>query len=126
MRSALVVFGFPAFEFAGQIPSIVKPSSLVELLRIGLVAALHLAVDLRTSGRNGAGRAAEGGTGARELWSERRSVVGLDLLDRKGEMLPNLVQELDRCLSVVVVVDAQNTKPGRFVDGLELVEPRRK
>jgi hypothetical protein len=40
----------------------------------------------------------------------------------KGEMLPNLVQELDRCLSVVVVVDAQNTKPSRFVDGCELVE----
>ena len=91
MRSALVVFGFPAFEFAGQIPSIVKPSSLVELLRIGLVAALHLAVDLRTSGRNVAVRDAEVGKVPGELWSEGGAVIGLNFLNGEGEMLSDFL-----------------------------------
>ena len=48
----LVVFCLPAFEFSRQIPFIVEPLGSVELFGIGLVAAFHLAVDLRTSGRN--------------------------------------------------------------------------
>jgi len=38
MRSSLVVFGFPALEFAGHIPFFVKPLYTVELFSIGLVA----------------------------------------------------------------------------------------
>jgi hypothetical protein len=39
-----------------------------------------------------------------------------------GEMLSHLAEEFDRCLRVVVVVDAQDTKAGRFIYSGELVE----
>jgi hypothetical protein len=42
----------------------------------------------------------------RELWSERRVVVGLDFLDGEGKMLTNFAEEVDGRLGVVVVVDA--------------------
>lgn len=52
MRPVLVVVGFPALEFASQISFIMKRLPSVELFRVGFVASLHLAVDLRASGGN--------------------------------------------------------------------------
>ena len=37
-------------------------------------------------------------------------------------MLSHLAEEFDRCLRVVVIVDAQDAKACRFIDGGELVE----
>src|SRR5690242_6268565 len=45
-----------------------------------------------------------------------------DLMDSKGEMLSNLAEEFDRCPGVVVIIDAQDAKACRFIDGGELVE----
>ncbi len=97
--------------------------SLIELLRIGFMAPFDLPVHLRATGRYMFMRDAEIGKVPGELWSERRAVIGLDLLDREGEMLLDLPEEVDRGLGVVVVVDAEHAKSGRFFNGRELVEP---
>ena len=70
MRSVLVVFCFPPFEFSGQIPFIVEPLCSVELFRIGLVASFHLTVDFWTSRRDVAMRDAQVRKMPGELWPE--------------------------------------------------------
>lgn len=80
------------------------PSS--EFFIAGFVASLRLTIDLRRSGGNVAMRDARVRKVLRELGSEGGIVVCLDFLDHKGEMLSELVQELDRCRGVVVVVGA--------------------
>jgi hypothetical protein len=57
-----------------------------------------------------------------ELWSERRAVVGLNFLNGEGEVLSVFPQEVDGHLGVVVIVDAQNTESGRFVNGCKLIK----
>jgi hypothetical protein len=101
MRPTLVVFCLPAFEFSGQISSVVKLPASVELFGIGLVAAFHLAIDFGASGRNVAMRDDQVRNMPGKLWAERRVVVGLNPLDSKGEMFSNLVQEIDCDLCIV-------------------------
>jgi hypothetical protein len=43
-----------------------------------------------------------------ELRSERETVIGLNLLDGKGKMLPKFSDEVDSSLRVVVFSDAQD------------------
>jgi hypothetical protein len=122
MRSVLVVFRFPFLQFASQIPFMFEMPSLVELLRVGLVASLNLPVHLRAAWRYMFVGDAEIGKMPGELGSERRAVIGLNLLNNEREMLADFPEEVDGGLSVVVVVDAQDAKPGRFIDGRELIK----
>ena len=96
--------------------------SLVELLRIGFVAPLDFPVHLRATWRYVPVRDAEVGEVPRELWAERRAVIGLNFLNGKGEMLPNFLEEVYGGLGVVVVVDTQHPKAGRFVYGRKLIK----
>ena len=52
---------------------------------------------------------------------ELGAVVGLDDLDRERELLEDVVDELDRGLLVVAVVDPQDPDPGAVIDRGELV-----
>jgi hypothetical protein len=61
--------------------------SLIELLRVHLVAAFYLAVDLGASGRDAAVRNAEIRKVPSELRGERRVIVRLDFVDGEGKML---------------------------------------
>ena len=79
--------------------------SLVELLRIGFMAPFDLPVHLRATWRYVFMRDAEIGKVPSELWSERRPVIGLNLLNGKGKMLADFPEEVDGGLGVVVVVD---------------------
>jgi hypothetical protein len=83
MRSVLVVFRFPFLQFLSQIPFIFEMPSLVELLRVGLVASLDLPVHLRAARRYMFVRDAEIGKIPGELGSERRAVISLNLLNSK-------------------------------------------
>ena len=74
--------------------------SLVELLRVGLVASFDLPVHLRAARRYVFVGNAEIGKMPGELWSERRAVIGLNFLNGEGEMLSNLPEEVDRGLGV--------------------------
>jgi len=96
--------------------------SLVELLRIGFMAPFDLPVHLWTTWRYVFMGDAEIGKVPSELLSERRSVIGLNFLSREGEMLLDLPKEVNRGLGVVVVVDAQHTKSGRFVNSRKLIK----
>src|ERR1700722_15495603 len=106
MRPIFVVFGLPSFELSSKIPFMFEMPSPVELLRVGLVASLDLAIHLRAARRYVPMRNAEVGKMPGELWSERRAVIGLNLLNGEGEMLPDLLEEINGRFGVVVVVDA--------------------
>ena len=49
------------------------------------------------------------------------SVVRLDRLDLEGELLEDVVDELDGTLLVEALKDAQDPQPGAVVNGCELV-----
>jgi len=70
MWSILVVFGFPFLEFSSQISFMFEMPSLIELLRVGLVASLDLSVHLRAARRYVFVRNAEVGKMPGELWPE--------------------------------------------------------
>ena len=65
--------------------------SLIELLRVGLVASLDLPVHLRAARRYVFVGNAEVGKMPGELWPEGRAVVSLDSLNGEGEMLSDLL-----------------------------------
>jgi len=67
-------------------------------------------------------RDAEVGEMPSELWSERRTVIGLNFLNSEGKMILDLAEEVDSGLGIVVVVDAQDAKSRRFVDSRELIK----
>ena len=117
MRPIFVVFGLPFLQLSSKIPFMFEMPSLVELLRIGFMAPFDLPVHLRATWRYVFMGDAEIGKVPSKLWSERRAVIGLNFLNREGEMLLDLPEEADRGLGVVLVVDAQHAKAGRFVDG---------
>src|ERR1700683_5582179 len=106
MRPVFVVFGLPPFELASKILFMFEMPSFVELLRIGLVTTLDLPVHLRAARRYVFVGNAEVGKMPGELWSERRPVIGLNLLNSKRKMLADFAEEVDGCLGVVVIVDA--------------------
>ena len=97
-------------------------SSLVELLRIGFMAPLDLPVHLRAAWRDVPVRDAEVGKMPSELWSKRRTVIGLNFLNSEGKMILDLSEEVDSGLGVVVVVDAQHAKSRRFVNSRKLIK----
>ena len=43
-------------------------------------------------------------------------------LNGEGEMLPDFLEEVDGGLGAVVIVDAQDGKSGRFINGHELIK----
>ena len=122
MRPIFVVFGFPSSKLSSKIPFMLGMPSLIELLRIGFMAPLDFPVHLRAAWRYVPMRDAEIGKMPGELWSERRAVIGLNFLNGEGKMLPDLSEEVDSGLSVVVIVDAQDAKSGRFINGRELIK----
>ena len=122
MRPIFVVFGLPLLQLSSKIPFMFEMSALVELLRIGFMAPLDLPVHFGAAWWYVLVGNAEIGKVPSELWSERRAVIGLNFLNREGKMLLDLPEEVDSSLGVVVVVDAQHAKSGRFVNGRELIK----
>lgn|ERR1022692_1057651 len=91
MGSIFVVFGFPFLEFSDQIPFMFETPSLIELLRVGLVASLDLPIHLRAARRYVFVGNAEIGKMPGELWPKRRAVIGLNSLHGEGEMLSDFL-----------------------------------
>ena len=106
MWSILVVFSFPLLKFSSQIPFVFEMPSLIELLRVGLVASLDLPVHLRAARRYVFVGNAEVGKMPCKLRSEGRAIVRLDSLNGEREMLSDFLKEVDGSLGVVVIVDA--------------------
>ncbi len=85
--SIFVAFRFPPLQFSSQILLMPKVPFPIKLLGVCLVAALDLAVHLWASGRDVTVRNAEIAKMPGALRPERRVVIGLDFLNREGEML---------------------------------------
>ena len=119
-----MVFFFPSFQFACQLFSSSEMLPSIELLYVGLVAPLDLAVNPGAGGRDMAVSDAQISQMPGELGTEGGVVVGLDALDSEGQASADLVEEGHRRTCVVVVVDPQHAVAGRFVNGCELVEAR--
>ena len=79
MRPILVVLRFPAFELSNQFLPVLEAFSSVEFLRIRFVAPLHLAVGFRACQWNVLVGDAQARKMPRELRTEGRIVVCLDL-----------------------------------------------
>ncbi len=86
------------------------------------MAPFDLPVHLRAAWRNVPVRDPEVGKMPSELWSERRTVIGLDFLNSEGKVILDLSEEVDGGLGVVVVVDAQDAKSRRFVNSRKLIK----
>lgn len=122
MRPILVVFAFPPLKFSDKIPFVAEVCAPIELFRIGLVAALNFAINLRASGWDVAMRNSEVREVPGELRPKRGVIVGLDLLNGEGEVLTHFREEVDGSLGVVVIIDTQNSKSRGFINGCELIE----
>ena len=122
MRSIFVVLGFPSLQLPSKIPFMFEMPSLVELLRIRFMAPFDFSVHLRAAWRNMPVRDAEVGKVPSELWSKRRTVIGLDFLNSEGKVILDLSKEFDGSLGVVMVVDAQHPKARRFVNSGKLIK----
>jgi hypothetical protein len=96
--------------------------SLVELLGIGFMTSFDLSVHLWAAWWYVFVRDAQVRKMPGELWSEGRAVIGLNFLNGKGKMFPDFLEKFDGGLGVVVVVDSQHAKSGRFVNGRKLIK----
>src|SRR4029434_10200179 len=112
----------PFLELSSKIPFMFEMPSLVELLGIGFMTSFDLPVHLRAAWWNVFVRDAQVRKMPGELRSKRRAVIGLDFLNGKGKMLSDFLEKIDGGLGVVVVVDSQHAKSGRFVNGRKLVK----
>jgi hypothetical protein len=110
-----VVEVFPFLELLVEEAGVVDHDAIeepVELLGVDAVGSFHLAVE------PGGGRLDVGVADAAvedvpvEGALELGAVVGLDDLDGEGQLLEDVVDELDRALLVVAVVDPQYPDPG--------------
>jgi len=122
MGPVFVVLGFPAFDLSTEIPFVLERTFSIELLRVGFVATFDLTVYLWASRWYVPMGDFEIAKMPGELWTKRRVIVGLNLLDRQGKMLADFLQEVHRCLGVVVIIDAQHAKECGFIDRRELIE----
>src|SRR5207245_4469214 len=97
----------------------------IELVGVGSMTALDLPVARRAASWDSAVQNADILEVPGEVGTELGPVVGLNPLDRHREAPPHLVDERDRRLDRVVVVDLQDSETRRLVAGRELIEPTR-
>jgi hypothetical protein len=119
----VVVLVLPASELFGKLLGTLELRAPIELVHVGSMAALHLPVALGTPTRDPAVQNADILEVPGEVGAELRTVVGLNPLDRHRQAPTHLVDERDRGLDRVVVVDLQDSEASCLVNGRELVEP---
>jgi len=118
-----VVEALPLGELFGQIHVVLVAEQLVELLLVGSVRPLDLAIQLRRA------RLDVGMPDALVLdmpvepGLELVAVVGADLPDPKREGFDDVVDEVDGICLVVSFVDPEGADACRVVDGGELEPP---
>src|SRR5262245_43043252 len=120
----MVVLVLPG-ELLGQLLGTIELRAPIELVGVGSMAALDLPVALGTTPRDPAVQNADILEMPGEVGAELGPVVGLNSLDRHRQTLAHLVDESDRGLDRVVVVDLQDPETRRLVDGRELIKPTR-
>src|SRR5215472_11077644 len=94
MGTLLVVLVLPTFEFPSQVRRVSDARAAVELVFIGAVAALDLAVALWTARRYVTVRNAEVAEMPGKVRPELGAMVGLNAFDRDRQSTADLVHEL--------------------------------
>jgi len=122
MEPAIVVFVLPSPELLGELSGRPEAHAPVELVFIGPMAALDLAIGLRAARRDLAVEHAQIPQVPGEVGSKLRAMVGLDTLDGHRQTAADFFDELRGRLDGVVSIDPQHAIPGRLIDGGELVE----
>src|SRR5262249_49936719 len=125
VEAPVVVLVLPAGELLGQLLGTLELCPPIELVGIASMTALDLPVALRATSGDPAVQNTDILEMPREVGAELRPVVGLNPLDRHRQAPPYLVDERDRRLDRVVVVDLQDPETRRLIDGRELIEPTR-
>jgi hypothetical protein len=107
----------PAGELLGQLLGTLELRPPIELVGIGPMTALDLPVALRANLVGSAGAECRILEVPGEVGAELGPMIGLNPLDRHRQSPPHLVDESDGGLDRVVVVDLQDSKTRRLVDG---------
>src|SRR4030095_1670577 len=123
MRAPMIVLVLPPPQFDRELGHGAKGGPAVELVFIGPVAPLDLAVALGAPRGNVAMGDAEIAEVPGEVRPELVAVVGLDALNRHREPAPHLVDEGDGGGDRALRVDLQHAITGGLINGGELIEP---
>ena len=125
MRPPMIVLAFPLRKQAPQFLRAVKGEPPIEFFLVGAVAAFRLPVALWAAAGNVPVDDPEGVELPGEIGPELGAVIGFDALDGDGVALAGLVDEGDRRLDRVVIIDLRDPVAGRLVNRDELVEAPR-
>lgn len=123
MRPVAVVVAFPLFQLASDVDVVDVANKLRELFRVGFMAALHLAIQMR-------GTWLDIDVGHPKILAVPVefslvfvAVVDLYRVNPEGRCPADMINKVNGVGLRVAVVYAQNTGPGRIVDCRELVAP---
>jgi hypothetical protein len=114
----MVVLVLPRAQLADELGPGREGHSPVELILVGAMAALDLPIRLGAAGRDVLVGDAEIVEMPGEVGAPFGAVIGLNPPDRCGERLADLVDEVNGGLDRVVIVDLEDTIPGRFIDAV--------
>ncbi len=117
-----VVFALPCGEGIGELAEQSALDPPIEFLGVRAVAARDLPVALRIAAGDAAMIDPQVAQVPGEIPAKLAAVVGLDALQRGWEHLADFVEEGDRALGGIVIVDAQDAEATRFIDRGELIE----
>src|SRR5262245_11210270 len=98
MRAPVIVLVLPTAQFNRELGGCSKRRPAVELLLVGAVAPLDLAVHFGTPRRDVAMGNAQVAQMPGEVGSEFTPVVGLDTLDGHRQPVPDFVDKRDRAV----------------------------
>jgi hypothetical protein len=116
------VLALPRPKLPDQVVSIPERGATVELVLVGPMAALHLAIHFGASGRDAAMGDPQIVEVPGEVRAELGAVVRLNPLDGDREGLTQCLDEGDGRLDGVVVIDLQDAVSRGLVDGRELIQ----
>jgi hypothetical protein len=122
MKAPVVVLPLPFAELPGELLPGLEVRAAVELVLVGAMAPLDLAVGLGTSWGNPLVGDPQVMEMPREVGAELGPVVGLDPLNGHRECPPKLLDKVDRRLNRAVVVEFQDPESSGFIDGGELIQ----
>ena len=121
MWSVDVVELLPSGELLGEIDVIGVLEELVELELVGEMRALHLAVQVRAPRLDVDVPHAEVLDVPVELRLPFMATIRSDGVDPKGKLLDHVIDEVDRALLIVPLVDLQRANSSSIIDGRELI-----
>jgi hypothetical protein len=117
MGAVVVVERFPFLEFPVQVYIILVCQQLIKLLLVGSVRPFHLAVELRGPRFDVNMPDSSVLDMPMKEGLELMTSIRADCVDAKGELVDDIVDELDRVVLIVTVVDLERPDSSCVIDG---------